>query len=250
MLTAKMEIDEVMREVMQDVRWLHGWQEMNEKVLSKELLMQLKNGQRTCSVVRTLRSPHTRNEWTMMMSIRAPKIIPIIFQWTTLQDEDGVYVYQPVLGDDTWRLIILSPHVFRRYRERMHLGDNLTMAQLIRRYMKMNVNGTFMPNSKHNGEPAWALCMEEGLVLGRYVSELCFFGSTFITHDILHDGRQSRMAWEGEEKRQAQRPKVAGIKATIRMARDAERITNECERDYREQTGHNRNKESMDNKKK
>ena len=65
-------------------------------------------------------------------------------------------------------------------------------------------------------------------------------------HDILHDGRQSKMAWEGEERRQALKPKQAGIRETIRMASETERVTNECEREYREQTGHKRNKSSMD----
>ena len=246
MLTAQMEVDEIMREMMQDIRWLHGWQEMNGKPLSAELVRQLRQGQRSCSTFRQLRSPYTKNEWTILLTIKAPKILPLMMQWTTLQDGEGLYVYQPTLGDTTWRLIILSPHVFRRYRERLRLGDKLTTTQLVRRYMKMNTSGTFMPNGKHKGGPAWALCIEEGIVLGKYVSELCFFGSTFITHDILHDGRQSKMAWEGEEKRQALKPKPTGIRETIRMANEAERVTDECEREYREQTGHKRNKSSMD----
>ena len=38
MLTANMEVDEVMREVMQDVRWSEGWYEMNSRLLIKEML--------------------------------------------------------------------------------------------------------------------------------------------------------------------------------------------------------------------
>lgn len=232
MITANMDIDEVVHDVMQDMRWLQGWQQQNMSIMARDLLKQIDNGQRSCSVVKQLKSPYTKNDWSMLISIRAPKIIPLSMQWTTLQNDDGIYVYQAVPGDKTWIVIILTPHVFRRYRERLSLGDKLNTNQLIRRYMKNNYCGTFMPNGKHNDQPSWALCIEEGLILGKFVSDLCFFGSTFITHDLLYDGRQSKMAWEGEDRRQSLRPQYSSVRERMRMTRDTERITDNCEVEF------------------
>ena len=70
-----------------------------------------------------------------------------------------------------------------------------------RRYMKKNLNGHFMPAGQHNNEASWALCIEEGVVLGKFVGEQVFYGSTFLTYDMAYDGRQADTFSEGEEKR-------------------------------------------------
>ena len=58
-----------------------------------------------------------------------------------------------------------------------------------------------MPAGQHNNEASWALCIEEGVVLGKFVGEQVFYGSTFLTYDMAHDGRQADTFSEGEEKR-------------------------------------------------
>ena len=232
MLTAKMEVDEVMREVMQDVRWTEGWYEMNMRMLIKEIL---RSGHIPCTAVRQVTSPVTRNVWTLMLTIPSmQKPLPMCVRYTTLQDEDGVYVYQPIQSGDGMRLLVFMPHFFRRYRERMALGDKLKTHQLIRRYMKLNRDGTFKAVGRHKGYTSWAICTEEGVTLGGFCTELCFLCKTFITHDMLRDGRQAREVWNGEEERQNLKLKFRSVREYIRLANEAEHLTSEEEQQRRE----------------
>lgn len=225
MLTAQMDVDEVMREIMTDVRWLENFQTMQAKIVAKELL---KMGTLPATLVKQMRSPKTQNEWTVLYTIRkGMPPVPFSMKYTTLQDEDGIYVYKPIISEDGLRLVILQPHFFRRYRERLGLSDKLKTSQLIRRYMKTNFNGSFMPSGKRKGEPVWSLCVEEGVVLGVYISERVFLGRTFITYDMAHEGIQAATFSEGDESRRKLKMRPTSARDMIKYSREAERITNE-----------------------
>lgn len=228
MLTAKMDIEDVVREVMTDVCWLESYQTIHKKSIAMELL---RSKTLPATVVKQIRSPKTQNEWTLIYTWREDPPIPYLRKYTTLQDEDGIYVYSPIMSDDGLRLIILQPHFFRRYRERLGLGDKLKTSQLIRRYMKLNPNGSFQPSGKRKGEDVWSLCEKEGVVLGVYIGERVFLGRTFVTYDMAHEGEQAAIFNEGDEKRSELRMHVTSAREMIRSAHEAERITHESEQE-------------------
>lgn len=226
MLTSNMDIEDVVREIMTDVRWLESYSTIHERSFVRELL-RMKTLPAT--LVKQVRSTKTQNEWTLMYSWRKDMPIPFMIKYTTLQNEDGIYVYNPIISDDGLRLIILQPHFFRRYRERLGLGDKLKTTQLIRRYMKMNPNGSFQPSGNRKGEPVWSLCVKEGVVLGVYISEKVFLGRTFVTYDMAHEGKQTDIFNEGDKNRRGLKMRATSAREVIRSAHEAERITNETE---------------------
>ena len=229
MLTAQMDIEDVVREIMTDVRWLENYQAMHSKTLAKELR---RMGTVPATLVKQLRSPKTQNEWTVLYTIpRGMVPLPVSMEYTTLQDEDGIYVYNPIISENGLRIVILQPHFFRRYRERLGLGDKLKTTQLIRRYMKLNLNGSFMPSGHRKGEPVWSLCVKEGVVLGVYVGERVFLGRTFITYDMAHEGIQADTFSEGDESRCQQKMRLTSARDIIKYSREAEQITYETERE-------------------
>ncbi len=233
MLTAQMDVKEVVREIMTDVRWLENFQTMHEKIIAKELR---RIGTVPATVVKQVRSPKTQNEWTILYTIHKSMLpVPLSTKYTTLQNEDGIYVYNPVISEDGLRLVILQPHFFRRYRERLGLGDKLKTPQLIRRYMKLNLNGSFMPSGKRDGVPVWSLCVEEGVVLGVYVSERVFLGRTFITYDMAHEGIQAETLRKGDENRLQLEVKITSARDMIKYSRETERITRKTEQEDGEQ---------------
>ena len=233
----------MVREMMTDTRWVNGWVEQRKRQLIRELVRQ---GHIPCSLVREVKSPHTGNMWTVMLtipSVENPRTVQL--QFTTLQDVDGVYVYHTVECKDAVLVVILNPHVFRRYRERMALGDKLTTMQLIRRFMKMNRRGSVQLEGKYDGKQSWALYTDEGMVLGHYVSDLVYWGKTFITHDMVHDGKQRRVAQRGAKDFRKQRGSSRKTLAeSAQLTRQTESITNQCEQEFREQTGERRNRTS------
>ena len=232
MLTAQMDIEDVMREIMSDVRWLENYQTMQANIIAKQLL---RMGTVPATLVKQLRSPKTQNEWTILYTIRKGMVpVPLSMKYTTLQDEDGIYVYNPIISEDGLRLVILQPHFFRRYRERLGLGDKLKTPQLIRRYMKLNLSGSFMPSGKRKGEPVWSLCVEEGVVLGVYIGERVFLGRTFITYDMAHEGIQADTLRKGDESRLQLKMRPTSARDMIKFSREAERITHETEQKDRE----------------
>jgi hypothetical protein len=224
MLTAQMDIEDVMREIMTDVRWLESYLTIHERSIVRELL-RMKTLPAT--LVKQVRSTKTQNEWTLMYSWRKDMPIPFMVKYTTLQNEDGIYVYNPIISDDGLRLIILQPHFFRRYRERLGLGDKLKTTQLIRRYMKMNPNGSFQPSGNRKGEPVWSLCVKEGVVLGVYISEKVFLGRTFVTYDMAHEGIQADTFSKGDESRRQLKMRPTSARDMIKYSREAEQITHE-----------------------
>ena len=229
MLTAQMNVEEVVHELMADVGWLESYQTMQAKVIGKELV---RMGTLPATVVKQARSPKTKNEWTLLWTIRKDRpLIPFAAYYTTLQDEDGIYVYKPIISEDGLRIIVLQPHVFRRYRERLDLGDKLKPGQLIRRFMKLNLSGSFMPSGKYKDEPSWSLCTEEGVVLGIYISERVFLGRTFIKYDMAHEGRQADTLREGDENRRNLKLKMTSPRDMIKFAQEAERITKKSEQE-------------------
>ena len=232
MLTAQMDIEDVVRVIMTDVRWLENYQAMHSKTLAKELR---RMGTVPATLVKQLRSPKTQNEWTVLYTIpRGMVPLPVSMEYTTLQDEDGIYVYNPIISENGLRIVILQPHFFRRYRERLGLGDKLKTTQLIRRYMKLNLNGSFMPSGHRKGEPVWSLCVKEGVVLGVYVGERVFLGRTFITYDMAHEGIQADTFSEGDESRRQQKMRLTSARDIIKYSREAEQITYETERENHE----------------
>ena len=223
MLTAQMDVEDVVHEIMTDVRWLETYLTMQTKVVMKELR---KLGTIPATVVKQAKSPKTQNEWTILHTIEKGKaLVPATVYYTTLQDEDGVYIYAPRMTQDEIYVVVLQPHVFRRYRERLNLGDKLKTPQLIRHHMKKNLNGHFMPAGQHQDEPSWALCIEEGVVLGNFVGEQLFFGRTFITYDMAHEGLQADTFSEGDEKRRQLKTQVVSSRDVVKHSYEAESIT-------------------------
>ena len=214
-------------------RWLETYLTIQAKVVNKELL---RLGTIPATVVKQVRSQKTQNEWTVLHLIsKRTQRLPSIIYYTTLQNEDGIYVYNPIITEDSVYVVVLQPHVFRRYRERLALDEKMKTAQLIRRYMKQNTDGQFMPAGQHKDEPSNALCIKEGVVLGNFVGEQVYLGRTFITYDMAHEGSQADTFYEGDEKRSKLKMQAASARDVIRRSRETERITHETEQEQKEQ---------------
>ncbi len=208
-----MDIEDVMREIMTDVRWLENYQTMQKKFIIKELL---RMGTLPATQVKQLRSPKTQNEWTILYTIRkSMPPVPFSVIYTTLQNEDGIYVYNPIISEDGLRLVILQPHFFRRYRERLGLGDKLKTPQLIRRYMKLNLNKQMIGDWPDAERPSY---------IPKY-----HLRRTFITYDMAHEGAQAETLSEGNENRRNLKLRPTSARDMIKYSHEAERITRESE---------------------
>lgn len=202
MLTPQMNQTEVVGDVMADLKWLYGQVRLLSPALKREIRAQMKTGQQTVCVVRERQSPRG-NKWTVMFVWhRDRQEMPVTVFYTLLQNEDGIYAYSPNQSPERGMLCFcMTPHFFRRYRERMGLGDGLTAQQVIRRYMRDNNDGHLQQGPDHKGRPSWNDSTHDGVTLGEYVSPRLFLCNTFVTRDMAYPGRQQRAFTHGEKQR-------------------------------------------------
>ena len=206
MLTPQMNQTEVVNDMMNDLKWLYGQATLLGPTVKRELRAQMRNGQQTLCVVHERTSPR-HNRWTIMFIWhRDRQEMPCTVYYTLLQAEDGIYAYTTLLGQDDSRLCLcMTPHFFRRYRERMGLGEQMTAQQVIRRYMRDNNDGHMDQGPDHNGRPSWNDSTHDGVTLGEFVSPRLFLCNTFVTRDMAYPGRQERAFTRGEKKRRKSR---------------------------------------------
>ena len=136
------------------------------------------------------------NEWTWMLDIEKGEEGMITF-FTTINSPYGRYVFKPQVTPHGFLLIVYLPHFFKRYRERMKLGQKLTPMQLIRKYFRRNGNAT----QEYRGKGKIEITSADGVGLGNFVSLRIRLLRTFITRDMAYGAQEERFA-DQEEYRQ------------------------------------------------
>lgn len=110
---------------------------------------------------------------------------------------DGYYVCMQNYGerDYTRTLFILSPHLFSRYRERMHLKQD--GIDIIRYFLKRNrifVHNEDYRRGKDNTEDVMVSCCD-GALFGKYFQDgeiMVMDMRTFVANETLTDGYKGR----------------------------------------------------------
>lgn len=189
MIIVGMSIDEIQKQVGADFLLLnkvedsradiiHDWavRKKNESVLSWQW-----------------KSPNG-NIWHMMYQ-RDGEHVNIV-HYMFINGNYGRYVLKPQPTDDGFVILVYLPHFFKRYRERMKLGNKLNPGQLIRRYLRRNSNASCRMNDIGEFEATTA----EGIGLGVAVSERQRLMKTFITYDMAK-GSQIERFREGNKRR-------------------------------------------------
>ena len=203
MITPQMTQAEMVREVLTDAKWANGQASMLVRGTWRKFRDMSRQGQAVHTEVREARSP-LGNEWIIIVTRDMKETpVPMISTYTTMQSPEGIYAVQPLSSDEIGTEVsIFTPHFFRRYRERMGLGDELTTRQLIRRYMKRNLNGHIQKQPyKYKEHTSWMMSVKDGVALGYYVSLRLMMMKTFVTRDMAYAGRQERSFTRGEKER-------------------------------------------------
>lgn len=101
----------------------------------------------------------------------------------------GKTVYLAWLYDDSdMRPMVMLPHMWQRYAERMQFDED--HKHLVQKFFCRNFSGCGTRNQKvvsrsvrYNGEEHLAMCMDDGVLLGRLDGEI-FVAKTFITYEM------------------------------------------------------------------
>ena len=70
------------------------------------------------------------NVWTWMLDIEGEDQAMMTF-FTTINTDNGLFVFKPQVTPQGFILIVYLPHFFKRYRERMKLGPKLKTLQVM-----------------------------------------------------------------------------------------------------------------------
>ena len=202
MLTPQMTQTETVSQVMQDMKWLQGRAQTMGYDLKRQLKAQMRTGQQTVCIARELTLPQG-NRWTVMLVWHLERQeMPSMVYFTTMQTDEGLYVYAPNASPERGMLcFIYTPHFLRRYRERMGLREDMAARQVARRYLRDNNDGHIQRAPDYKGRPSWTDSTHDGVALGEYVSLRLFIAKTFVRRDMAYAGRQERAFARGERRR-------------------------------------------------
>ena len=139
------------------------------------------------------------NKWHIMLNIDGEHLA--ITYWTTMDSRYGRFVMKIQLTNVGYILFVFLPHFFRRYRERMNLGDKMTTEQVVRRYFRRNGYGNYGVNRVGEMEIATADGVGLGISLG--IRERLM--KTFITFEMAKGDQVERFAQQDEERKKFQR---------------------------------------------
>ena len=133
------------------------------------------------------------NVWTWMLDIEGEDQAMMTF-FTTINTDNGLFVFKPQVTPQGFILIVYLPHFFKRYRERMKLGPKLKTLQVIRKYFRRNGNAT----QEYRGKGRIEIPSADGVGLGNFVSLRIRLLRTFITRDMAYGDQEERFASQEE----------------------------------------------------
>ena len=133
------------------------------------------------------------NVWTWMLDIEGEDQAMMTF-FTTINTDNGLFVFKPQVTPQGFILIVYLPHFFKRYRERMKLGLKLKTLQVIRKYFRRNGNAT----QEYRGKGRIEITSADGVGLGNFVSLRIRLLRTFITRDMAYGDQEERFASQEE----------------------------------------------------
>ena len=133
------------------------------------------------------------NVWTWMLDIEDEDQAMMTF-FTTINTDNGLFVFKPQVTPQGFILIVYLPHFFKRYRERMKLGLKLKTLQVIRKYFRRNGNAT----QEYRGKGRIEITSADGVGLGNFVSLRIRLLRTFITRDMAYGDQEERFASQEE----------------------------------------------------
>ena len=190
MLLVGMKPQELLAEVSDDLKKIAAWFPSQHAIAHRWMLKQ-KLPAWFCTQYKSARN----NVWKIMWEIQSRKFPPgAMVEYTTINGKHGRFVIKPQISAGGFFIILYIPHFFKRYRERMKLGDKLKPEQLIRRYLRNNTTG-FNTGKKLNVE----VTTKEGIALGNVIYKRLVIINTFITYDMSY-GKQVERFNDGRER--------------------------------------------------
>ena len=185
-----MKPQELLAEVSDDLKKIAAWFPSQHAIAHRWMLKQ-KLPAWFCTQYKSARN----NVWKIMWEIQSRKFpTGAMVEYTTINGKHGRFVIKPQISAGGFFIILYIPHFFKRYRERMKLGDKLKPEQLIRRYLRNNTTG-FNTGKKLNVE----VTTKEGIALGNVIYKRLVIINTFITYDMSY-GKQVERFNDGRER--------------------------------------------------
>lgn len=190
MLLVGMKPQELLAEVSDDLKKIAAWFPSQHAIAHRWMLKQ-KLPAWFCTQYKSARN----NVWKIMWEIQSRKFpTGALVEYTTINGKHGRFVIKPQISAGGFFIILYIPHFFKRYRERMKLGDKLKPEQLIRRYLRNNTSG-INTGKKLNVE----VTTKEGIALGNVIYKRLVIINTFITYDMSY-GKQVERFNDGRER--------------------------------------------------
>jgi len=190
MLLVGMKPQELLAEVSDDLKKIAAWFPSQHAIAHRWMLKQ-KLPAWFCTQYKSARN----NVWKIMWEIQSRKFpTGALVEYTTINGKHGRFVIKPQISAGGFFIILYIPHFFKRYRERMKLGDKLKPEQLIRRYLRNNTSG-INTGKKLNVE----VTTKEGIALGNIIYKRLVIINTFITYDMSY-GKQVERFNDGRER--------------------------------------------------
>ena len=190
MLLVGMKPQELLAEVSDDLKKIAAWFPSQHAIAHRWMLKQ-KLPAWFCTQYKSARN----NVWKIMWEIQSRKFpTGALVEYTTINGKHGQFVIKPQISAGGFFIILYIPHFFKRYRERMKLGDKLKPEQLIRRYLRNNTSG-INTGKKLNIE----VTTKEGIALGNVIYKRLVIINTFITYDMSY-GKQVERFNDGRER--------------------------------------------------
>jgi hypothetical protein len=190
MLLVGMKPQELLAEVSDDLKKIAAWFPSQHAIAHRWMLKQ-KLPAWFCTQYKSARN----NVWKIMWEIQSRKFpTGALVEYTTINGKHGRFVIKPQISAGGFFIILYIPHFFKRYRERMKLGDKLKPEQLIRRYLRNNTSG-INTGKKLNIE----VTTKEGIALGNIIYKRLVIINTFITYDMSY-GKQVERFNDGRER--------------------------------------------------
>lgn len=190
MLLVGMKPQELLAEVSDDLKKIAAWFPSQHAIAHRWMLKQ-KLPSWFCTQYKSARN----NVWKIMWEIQSRKFpTGALVEYTTINGKHGRFVIKPQISAGGFFIILYIPHFFKRYRERMKLGDKLKPEQLIRRYLRNNTSG-INTGKKLNIE----VTTKEGIALGNVIYKRLVIINTFITYDMSY-GKQVERFNDGRER--------------------------------------------------
>ena len=191
MLITGMNPKELLTEASEDLRRVAAWFPSRYAIVERWITKQKKLPEWYCTEYKSARN----NLWKLMWCIedKRTRTGPLV-EYTIINGRFGRYVVKPQAQHSGFTIMVYIPHFFKRYRERLNLGDKLTPEQVIRRYLRRNTCG--MNTGK---DLDVEVTTKEGIALGNIIFHRLILIRTFITYEMAK-GKQIKRFDEGHEK--------------------------------------------------